>query len=256
MVADDGEDGRLRSPRAAFARRFAELYAAAGNPTLRRVANAAEERMRAARGTRPGAVPASRTGAASAQRISDWKAGRNVPARFESLLPVVLVLVELARKTGGPLPRPLADRAEWQRLWQAATSWNPEADTEAACPYQGLSSYGPEHRALFFGRARAVSELSALVRAADGVVALVGASGAGKSSLLAAGLGPALTEWEITALDAGRAAVHRAARRARAVGYGRCHRGRAAGGARDTIRGPAQNFDRGPAGGAVHRGFR
>ncbi|GAB0105167.1 hypothetical protein JMUB6875_41450 [Nocardia sp. JMUB6875] len=203
MVADDVEDGRSRSPRAAFARRFAELYAAAGNPTLRRVANAAEERMRAARGTRPGAVPATRTGAASAQRISDWKAGRNVPARFESLLPVVLVLVELARKTGEPLPRPLADRAEWHRIWQAATTWNPEADTEAACPYQGLSSYGPEHRGLFFGRARAVAELSALVRSAEGVVAVVGASGAGKSSLLAAGLGPALADWESTTLTPG-----------------------------------------------------
>src|SRR5690349_9272880 len=75
---------RTGSPRTFFARRFTELYEAAGDPTLRRVAAAAESRMRAAQGNRPGG--------ASAQRISDWKAGRNVPARFESLLPVVLTL--------------------------------------------------------------------------------------------------------------------------------------------------------------------
>ncbi|MVU77650.1 hypothetical protein GPX89_10405 [Nocardia sp. ET3-3] len=195
MVAGDIGADPPRSPRAAFAQRFTELYAAAGNPTLRRVANAAEERMRAARGTRPGG--------ASAQRISDWKAGRNVPARFESLLPVVLTLAELARKTGAPAPRPLADPAEWQRIWQEATSWNPQEDTEAACPYQGLRAYGPEHRTLFFGRTRAVGEIAAMVRSAAGIIALVGASGAGKSSLLAAGLGPELTDWEITTLTPG-----------------------------------------------------
>lgn len=186
---------RTGSPRTLFARRFTELYEAAGNPTLRRVATASDTRMRAAQGNRPGG--------ASAQRISDWKAGRNVPARFESLLPVVLTLIDLARKKATALPRELADPKEWQRLWQAATTWNPEDDTEAACPYPGLTAYGPENRALFFGRTRATAELTDLVRAADGIVAVIGASGAGKSSLLAAGLTPALTDWETIALTPG-----------------------------------------------------
>ncbi|GAB2518653.1 nSTAND1 domain-containing NTPase [Nocardia heshunensis] len=189
------DDGRIRSPRAVFAERFGELHAAAGNPTLRRVATAADNRMRAARGNRPGG--------ASAQRISDWKAGRNVPARFESLLPVVLTLVEMAAKAGNPLPHPVADPAEWQRLWREATSWNPEHDTEAACPYQGLRAYSAAQRNLFFGRTRAVTELAAMVRSATGVTAVIGASGAGKSSLLAAGLAPALGDWEITTLTPG-----------------------------------------------------
>ncbi|WP_405489412.1 NACHT and WD repeat domain-containing protein [Nocardia sp. NBC_00511] len=184
-----------RSPRTLFAHRFTELYEAAGNPTLRRVATAAEARMRAAQGTRPGG--------ASAQRISDWKSGRNVPARFESLLPVVLTLIDLARKKTTDLPRILADPKEWQRLWHAATTWNPEADTESPCPYLGLTAYRPEHRTLFFGRTRATTELTALVENTTGIIAVVGASGAGKSSLLAAGLVPALSDWEVVTLTPG-----------------------------------------------------
>ncbi|MET9488754.1 hypothetical protein [Nocardia sp. NPDC006630] len=194
MVTGEAEE-QIRSPRALFAQRFTELYEAAGNPTLRRVATAAEARMRAAQGNRPGG--------ASAQRISDWKAGRNVPARFESLLPVVLTLVELARKAGHPLPRELAETREWQRLWHAATTWNPEEDDHAACPYPGLTSYRPENRTLFFGRTRATTELTALVRDSTGMVAVIGASGAGKSSLLGAGLLPTLADWETTALTPG-----------------------------------------------------
>ncbi|NNH71974.1 hypothetical protein HLB23_19290 [Nocardia uniformis] len=187
-------DQEIRSPRTLFAQRFAELYEAAGNPTLRRVAAAAETRMRAASG--------NRAGGASAQRISDWKAGRNVPARFESLLPVVLTLIDMARKDGTPLPRTVTEPKQWQRLWQAATTWNPEED-ESACPYLGLTSYRGENRDLFFGRAHATTELTDLVREATGIVALVGASGAGKSSLLAAGLHPALADWEVISLTPG-----------------------------------------------------
>ncbi|UFS96149.1 hypothetical protein [Nocardia huaxiensis] len=199
MTDDSTTDVRTTSPRADFARRFAELYAAAGNPTLRRVATAAENRMRAAHG--------NRAGGASAQRISDWKAGRNVPARFESLLPVVLTLIDLVRKSGTPLARELAETREWQRLWHAATTWDPDADTESACPYPGLTSYGPRDRHLFFGRTRNTAELTALVRETAGsatrIVAVVGASGAGKSSLLAAGLAPSLTDWNVTAFTPG-----------------------------------------------------
>ncbi|RMI31793.1 hypothetical protein EBN03_16530 [Nocardia stercoris] len=151
--------------------------------------------MRAAQGNRPGG--------ASAQRISDWKAGRNVPARFESLLPVVLVLVELARKRSAAVTRPLADPAEWQRLWRAATTWAPESEAESPCPYLGLTSYRPQDRALFFGRTQATTELTALVAAAESIVAVIGASGAGKSSLLAAGLIPALSDWETVTFTPG-----------------------------------------------------
>ncbi|WP_336085218.1 nSTAND1 domain-containing NTPase [Nocardia sp. SSK8] len=169
------------SPRALFAQRFAELYAAAGNPTLRRVSAATERRMRGTQASTP-----------SAQRISDWKAGRNVPARFESLLPVVLTLAELAAKTQRELPRRLSEPHEWQRLWQESVTWTAAAGVGDTCPFPGLRAFRAEERALFFGREQATAEFVELVRAATGIVVLIGASGAGKSSLLAAGLRPAL----------------------------------------------------------------
>ncbi|MFF2088810.1 hypothetical protein ACFVVM_33930 [Nocardia sp. NPDC058176] len=175
------EDGEKLSPRAVFARRFAELYALAGNPTLRRVATATERRMRG-----------TGTSTASPQRISDWKAGRNVPARFESLLPVILTLVELAEKAQRTVPRGLADPHAWQQRWQASVTWTADSEEESACPYPGLRAYRTEERALFFGRDRVTAEFAALVTDASGIVILIGASGAGKSSLLAAGLVPTL----------------------------------------------------------------
>ncbi|MET8871045.1 hypothetical protein [Nocardia sp. NPDC004604] len=178
--------GEIRSPRAVFAQRFADLFAAAGNPTLRRVANAAEARMRAAQGPRAAA-------SASAQRISDWKAGRNVPARWESLLPVVLTLIDLAKKAERKTARELLEVREWQRLWQAAITWTPDDADDAACPYLGLTPFSKQDQEIFFGRTRCTTELTDLVRNdADGIIVLIGASGAGKSSLLAAGLVPAV----------------------------------------------------------------
>ncbi|MEV6061957.1 hypothetical protein AB0L62_18305 [Nocardia asteroides] len=174
-------DPESSSPRALFAQRFAELYAAAGNPTLRRVASATERRMRNTQASTP-----------SAQRISDWKAGRNVPARFESLLPVILTLVDLARKAQRELPRTLADPHEWRRLWQESVTWTATAGEGDTCPFPGLRAFRADERALFFGRERATADFVDLVRGTTGIVVLIGASGAGKSSLLAAGLRPAL----------------------------------------------------------------
>ncbi|MEV4207221.1 nSTAND1 domain-containing NTPase [Nocardia salmonicida] len=174
-------DEQSYSPRALFAQRFAELYAAAGNPTLRRVATATERRMRG-----------TQAGTPSPQRISDWKAGRNVPARFESLLPVVLTLVEMTAKAQRDLPRKLADPHEWQRLWQESVTWTAAAGDGETCPYPGLRAYLPEEHTLFFGREQATAEFVDLIRATTGIVVLIGASGAGKSSLLAAGLRPAI----------------------------------------------------------------
>ncbi|MCX4095126.1 NACHT and WD repeat domain-containing protein [Nocardia sp. alder85J] len=178
---------------------------AAANPTLRRVAAAAEARMRAARAAGP-------KSGASIQRISDWKAGRNVPARFEVFLPVLLTLIDEARKASSPVPPVLLDVREWQRLWTASNEWDPNSEAaDVVSPYLGLAAYGPEDTEVFFGRARPTTELADLVRrttAGDGgLVLLVGASGAGKSSLLQAGLIPALVdsmnEWAVATLTPG-----------------------------------------------------
>ncbi|WP_051338269.1 helix-turn-helix domain-containing protein [Streptomyces flavidovirens] len=64
----------------------------------------------------------------------------------------------------------------------------------AVCPYRGLAAFGPEHAQWLFGRERATAELVGKLaeRAGSGPLAVVASSGAGKSSLLRAGLVPAL----------------------------------------------------------------
>jgi WD40 repeat protein/DNA-binding SARP family transcriptional activator len=60
-----------------------------------------------------------------------------------------------------------------------------------ACPYKGLAPFEPEDAEFFCGRERLVDELVARLAEAP-FLALVGPSGSGKSSLLRAGLLPAL----------------------------------------------------------------
>jgi WD40 repeat protein len=67
----------------------------------------------------------------------------------------------------------------------SAPSWT------GGCPYRGLQPYDQAHAAVFFGRDRLTAELAGLL-AETGLVVLTGASGAGKTSLLQAGLVPAL----------------------------------------------------------------
>jgi WD40 repeat protein/class 3 adenylate cyclase len=59
------------------------------------------------------------------------------------------------------------------------------------CPYKGLASFDEDDARLFFGRERLVGELAARTVGA-GLLAVVGASGSGKSSVIAAGLVPSL----------------------------------------------------------------
>jgi WD40 repeat protein/class 3 adenylate cyclase len=64
------------------------------------------------------------------------------------------------------------------------------------CPYRGLLAFEPEDRDYFFGREGVVEEL--IARVAPGrLLAVVGASGSGKSSVLRAGLIAAVREGEV-----------------------------------------------------------
>ncbi|MEV6808501.1 hypothetical protein [Streptomyces sp. NPDC051129] len=70
------------------------------------------------------------------------------------------------------------------------------------CPYPGLAAFGPEQARWFFGRDRLVAELvERLAEVLDdgGAVAVVAPSGAGKSSLLRAGLLPAIARGALPA---------------------------------------------------------
>jgi WD40 repeat protein len=68
-------------------------------------------------------------------------------------------------------------------------------------PYQGLSAYGYDQAALFFGRTKAIKELVNITQA-NRLTTVIGASGSGKSSLVKAGLVPALeaSGWQLVAI--------------------------------------------------------
>ncbi|MEU9111129.1 AAA family ATPase [Streptomyces sp. NPDC048483] len=192
--------------RTAFAERLALLYKEAGNPPLTRVAESVVRLQRVDERGRPVRV--------SAQRISDWRRAKNVPAQFAALAAVLQILIPEARRSRpAPVSTGLYDLAQWQRLWERAVA-DPVGDRPAAsadkeerppddaptvsggvCPYRGLASYRRQDSRWFFGRERSTDALVAQLRAVEttgGLVMLVGASGAGKSSLLNAGLVPAL----------------------------------------------------------------
>ncbi|MEV0638513.1 WD40 repeat domain-containing protein [Streptomyces sp. NPDC050619] len=192
--------------RTAFAERLALLYKEAGNPPLKSVAEAVVRLQRVDERGRPVRV--------SAQRISDWRRAKNVPAQFAALAAVLHILIPPARRSRpAPVSTGLYDMGHWQRLWERAVA-DPvggdrsESSADGAeaqpgeaptvpgvCPYRGLASYRQEDARWFFGRERSTDALVAQLCAAQptgGLVMLVGASGAGKSSLLHAGLVPAL----------------------------------------------------------------
>ncbi|TWP49968.1 hypothetical protein FKR81_22310 [Lentzea tibetensis] len=181
-------------PRGVFAERFALLYAEAGDPPLKRVTESVARARRTDEQGRPVRVPA--------QRVSDWRRGRNVPARFTALSAVLEVLIGEARKRRPqPASTGLYDLDAWRSLWEEALA-SPVGEAEepqddsGVCPYRGLAAFRSEDSNWFFGRERSTAAL--LDRIEDrGITMLVGASGAGKSSLMKAGLLPALQKKSI-----------------------------------------------------------
>ena len=80
------------------------------------------------------------------------------------------------------------------------TEWGALPD----CPYRGLQAFQPEHKDLFFGRQKFVDRLVKEVDVKQ-LVAVIGASGSGKSSVVFAGLIPQLPEnWEVVSFRPGK----------------------------------------------------
>ncbi|MEU7647088.1 nSTAND1 domain-containing NTPase [Streptomyces huasconensis] len=102
-------------------------------------------------------------------------------------LPTLPVLLAYVAACGG-------DPREWERRWYETVAEDAGRGTdEGDAPYPGLARFGTDDRERFHGRDDLVDELARLT-ARRRVTALIGASGSGKSSLLRAGLIPALRE--------------------------------------------------------------
>ncbi|KAA6223927.1 hypothetical protein CP973_20170 [Streptomyces albofaciens JCM 4342] len=152
------------SPLLRFAADLRRLRAQAGGPTYRVLAERAHY---------------------SAAALSGAASGRQLPS--------MAVALAYARACGG-------DVRQWERRWREvaaelaaeATARETAGAEEGECaPYAGLAAFRAQDADWFFGRERLVEELAARLRG-QRFVALFGASGAGKSSLLRAGLLPCL----------------------------------------------------------------
>ncbi|HJP73061.1 MAG TPA: helix-turn-helix transcriptional regulator [Pseudonocardiaceae bacterium] len=119
--------------------------------------------------------------------VGDYFAGRSLPP-----LKMAGVLPDILRACGVDSPDLLDS---WKSaLVRVRLSHSRRADATPA-PYRGLSAYQSTHARWFFGRSRLISTLQqrcGTARAKGSPVAVVGASGVGKSSALFAGLVPAI----------------------------------------------------------------
>ncbi|MFD6184685.1 helix-turn-helix domain-containing protein [Streptomyces goshikiensis] len=116
----------------------------------------------------------------------------DVARRCDEVLGAGGELLRLVRDTEVPGPRSAAGPA----AGAAAPAAPPPSPPQSAgdCPYRGLAAFTPQDADWFFGRERATAALVERVfeRIGSGPLMLVAGSGAGKSSLLSAGLVPAL----------------------------------------------------------------
>ncbi|MCU4185611.1 helix-turn-helix domain-containing protein [Acidiferrimicrobium sp. IK] len=131
--------------------------------------------------------------------LSGWLTGRHLPnpSQLSSLQSVLAAL-------GLDDPR---EAALWVDAFGRLRSTTDGRSGRGSSPYRGLEPFREEDADVYFGRRQVTKEVLALVSGlpGPGMVALVGASGSGKSSLLRAGLVPALRAGDASG---GQVAVH------------------------------------------------
>lgn len=134
-------EGRLRvsvahdnmnTTRSGFGRRLTSLFAAAGAPPAKSVVRAANS------------IQESGRSPITEQRISDWRRGIRVPAKFVSIQPVLEVLITYARQRavdGAPIDRSLFDMDRWRRDWTDARSDSPARTQYPAVSPQRIAAH-------------------------------------------------------------------------------------------------------------------
>ncbi|MDX1984489.1 MAG: TIR domain-containing protein, partial [Bryobacteraceae bacterium] len=154
------------------------------------------------------------------QRERDFAIDRQTRAPRLPVIPVLLPGCEpalgfLGQNTWVDLRHAIEDPAALAILAAAIRGEAPGPDLQdrarqaaaAICPYRGLLHFREEDEPFFFGRQRDADALAEVVRGQN-LTAVVGASGAGKSSLVRAGLIPRLrrdreTGWEVVTMVPG-----------------------------------------------------
>jgi WD40 repeat protein len=128
----------------------------------------------------------------------DYFAGRHLPSQSQpDLLTRIL-------KACGESDAAQVDR--WSAALRRARRAPGPRRADAAIPYRGLASFQPEDAAWFFGRNDLTQLLQDMVTGADEAtvpLVVVGPSGSGKSSLLRAGLIPALCQSGLLGQESG-----------------------------------------------------
>ncbi|MEV4359914.1 AAA family ATPase [Nonomuraea sp. NPDC049625] len=202
------------TPRQLFADRLAELLELTADLPLKSAITQANRRRPGGRG-RP----------VSDRRVSDWKRGRHPPESEAAFLVLIRVLIEHCRGRRvlhSRVSAGLLDEEQWRRWLRSARESPPDpvdtarpaghADPAAVanrwasrCPYLGLAPFGQSQAEVFYGREKLTAQLvDALADRLDkpGILVVSGASGAGKSSLVHAGLLPALATGGLSAESA------------------------------------------------------
>jgi hypothetical protein len=100
----------------------------------------------------------------------------------------------------GEVARGVPARRELRRKYVSSAKPGGLSQRSLVCPYKGLAPFGVSDADYFCGRERLVAELVATL-AVDRFLAVVGFSGSGKSSLVAAGLLPALADGALPGSD-------------------------------------------------------
>ncbi|GAA1017578.1 hypothetical protein Aple_023590 [Acrocarpospora pleiomorpha] len=192
-----GEERQELTPRGFFAVRLDELLRLADLP-VDRIADQANRRRRA-----------GQSWEVDERRISDWRRGAHLPRSDEAFAAVIRAVIERCRGRVDPRQGSvgLLEESVWRRWLRDAraspASHAAEHDASrwaGVCPYRGLSAFEQDQAEVFYGREQLIARL--VEKLADrldhpGVLVVSGASGAGKSSLLRAGLLPALAAGEL-----------------------------------------------------------
>lgn len=139
--------------------------------------------------------------APSRPTINRWLSGTTLPTGFRPLELMVAGVREHSRNPPRQVRETLLRSGWWRGAYERALAESGRVEaTNGQQPqivYQGLAPFGRHDAERFFGRGPAIESLRARIDAllrsrAPGVLVVLGQSGVGKSSLLAAGLLPAL----------------------------------------------------------------